>query len=158
MSWTLLLCREKGLFTRPSVMNAVERFATTSLSMVPFHHPQPQSKIPANSNDIRAHYSFDYAQQVHFPSNPLQPGPIFLLTPRKCSIFGVNCEALPRQINFLTDEAGDCGKGANTVTSEIHFFLLSIMALTRKRSSCMPTAAPARTKIVARCTILCGGA
>ena len=23
------------------------------------------------------HYSFDYAQQVHYPSNPLQPGPIF---------------------------------------------------------------------------------
>lgn len=23
------------------------------------------------------HYSFDMAQQIHIPSNPLQPGPIF---------------------------------------------------------------------------------
>lgn len=38
------------------------------------------------------HYSFDYAQQVHIPSNPMQPGPIYLKTPRKCGIFGVMCE------------------------------------------------------------------
>jgi hypothetical protein len=57
------------------------------------------------------HYSFDFAQQVHFPSNPLQPGPIYLLTPRKCGIFGVCCEAAPRQVNYLIDEAFDVGKG-----------------------------------------------
>ena len=57
--------------------------------------PQPGSRTPCNSKDIKAHYSFDYAQQVHYPSNPLQPGPIYFLTPRKCTIFGVNCEALP---------------------------------------------------------------
>ena len=33
------------------------------------------------------HYSFDYAQQVHFPSNALQPGPLFFKTARKCQIF-----------------------------------------------------------------------
>ena len=38
-------------------------------------------------------------------------------------MFGVNCEALPRQVNFLTDEAGECGKGANNVVSRLHFFL-----------------------------------
>ena len=32
------------------------------------------------------------------------------------------CEALPRQVNFLTDEAGDCGKGANVVISQLHYF------------------------------------
>ena len=68
------------------------------------------------------HYSFDYAQQIHYPSNPLQPGPIFFLTPRKCNLFGVNCEAIPRQVNFLTDEARDCGKGANVVISQLHYF------------------------------------
>ena len=46
------------------------------------------------------HYSFDYAQQIHFPSNPQQPGPIYFKTPRKCGIFGVCCEALPRQIQM----------------------------------------------------------
>ena len=59
---------------------------------------------------------------MHFPADPLQPGPIFFLTPRKCSIFGVHCEAIPRQINFLTDEAADCGKGANVVISQLHYF------------------------------------
>ena len=52
----------------------------------------------------------------------MQPGPIYFLTPRKCSIFGVNCEAIPRQINFLTDESGEAGKGANAVVSRLHFF------------------------------------
>ncbi len=82
----------------------------------------PNCNIPANSNDITVHYSFDYAQQVHFLSDPLQPGPNFFLTPRKCSIFGVHCEAIPRQIHFLTDESVDCGKGANTVVSQLHYF------------------------------------
>ena len=62
------------------------------------------------------------AQQVHYPSDPLQPGPIYFLTPRKCGIFGVCCEALPRQINYLIDEACDTGKGANTIVSMLHHF------------------------------------
>ena len=86
-----------------------------------FSPPSPLSSVVPVSS-IKVHYSFDYAQQVHYPSDPLQPGPIYFLTPRKCTIFGVNCEALPRQINFLTDEAGDCGKGANAVISRLHYF------------------------------------
>lgn len=58
-----------------------------------FAPPLPDACIPCNSNDIKVHYSFDYAQQVHFPSDPLQPGPIYFLKPRKCSVFGVNCDA-----------------------------------------------------------------
>ena len=37
-------------------------------------------------------------------------------------MFGVNCEAIPRQVNFLTDEAGECEKGANNVVSRLHYF------------------------------------
>ena len=85
-----------------------------------FAPPSPFSSI--STGPVKVHYSFDYAQQVHFPSDPMQPGPIYFLTPRKCTIFGVNCEAIPRQINFLTDEAGDCGKGANAVISRLHYF------------------------------------
>ena len=81
--------------------------------------PQPGSQTPCSSKDIKAHHSFDYAQQVHYPSDPLQPDPIYFLTLRKCTIFGVNCEALPRQIKFLTDEAGNC---ANAVVSRLHHF------------------------------------
>ena len=47
------------------------------------------------------HYSFDFSQQVHYPHIPLQPGPMYFKTARKCAIFGVCCEGLPRQINLL---------------------------------------------------------
>ena len=80
-----------------------------------FRPPHLSSQSPPNSQPILVHYSFDYAQQIHFPSDPLQPGPIYFLTPRKCSIFGVHCEALPQQVNFMTDEAGDC-------VSQLHYF------------------------------------
>ena len=32
---------------------------------------------PANSQDLAMHYSFDFAQQVHYPSNAAQPGPMY---------------------------------------------------------------------------------
>lgn len=41
------------------------------------------------------HYSFDFAKQVHFPSNHMQPGPIYFKTPCKCGIFGLMCELYP---------------------------------------------------------------
>ena len=59
---------------------------------------------------------------MHYPSNPLQPGPIYFLTPRKVAPFGICCEAIPRQINFVIDEASDVGKGANTVVSMLDYF------------------------------------
>ena len=83
--------------------------------------PQHATIAPASDN-ITVHYSFDFAQQVHYPSNPLQPGPIYFLTPRKATIFGVCCEAIPRQVNFVIDEASDTGKGVNTVVSLLDFF------------------------------------
>ena len=68
------------------------------------------------------HYSFDFAQQVHIPSNPMQPGPIYFKTPSKCAIFGVMCEAIPWQVNYLIDEASDVGKGASTTISYVHHY------------------------------------
>ena len=59
---------------------------------------------------------------MHYPSNPLQPGPIYFLTPRKCTVFSVCCEAIPRQVFNLTDEAADCRKGANSIVSRLHHF------------------------------------
>jgi hypothetical protein len=76
----------------------------------------------ACSRRMTMHYSFDYAQQVHLPSNPLQPGPIFFLVPRKIGLFGVCCEGLPRQVNFLIDEARLISKGSNAVVSFLHHF------------------------------------
>ena len=74
------------------------------------------------SLDTTMHYSFDFAQQVHYPSNPMQPGPIYFKTPRKCAIFGIMCEAIPQQVNYLIDEASDVRKGANTTISYVHHF------------------------------------
>ena len=68
--------------------------------------------------NVTVHYSFDYAQQVHIPSNPMQPGPIYFKTPRKCGIFGVMCEGLPRQVNFLIS----AGKGVNATISYAHYY------------------------------------
>ena len=34
----------------------------------------------------------------------------------------MGCEAIPRQINFLTDESGEVGKGANAVISRLRYF------------------------------------
>ena len=75
-----------------------------------------------NSRDIQLHYSFDFAQQVHLPSNAAQPGPMYFLTPRKCAIFGVCCEGIPKQVNFLVDEAVNVSKGSIGVISYLHFF------------------------------------
>ena len=61
--------------------------------------------------------------QVHYPSDPLQPGSIYFLTPRKCGLCGVCCEAFPRQVTYLVDEAMDTEKGANTVVSYVHHYI-----------------------------------
>ena len=73
----------------------------------------PSDPAEPCSQPIAAHYSFDMAQQVCYPCDPLQPGPMYFLTPRKCGVLGVCNEALPRQINYLIEEACDTGKGAN---------------------------------------------
>lgn len=84
-----------------------------------------RSKQPGNppcSLDINMHYSWDYAQQVHFPHHAQQVGPIFFKTPRKCNVFGVCCEGSGNQVFYLIDEAENTGKGANSVISMVHHF------------------------------------
>ena len=84
--------------------------------------PSPGSALSCSGLES-AHYSFDFAQQVHYPHNPLQPGPMYFKTARKCAVFGVCCEGIPRQMFYLIDEASNTGKGANTVVSLLHHFL-----------------------------------
>lgn len=69
------------------------------------------------------HVSFDYAQQIHFPSSPQQVGPLYFLTPRKCQLFGVCSESHMSQVNYLIDENDSPGKGANAVISMVHHYL-----------------------------------
>ncbi|XP_077076123.1 uncharacterized protein LOC143729024 [Siphateles boraxobius] len=83
---------------------------------------EPGNSVPNSSNDFEVHYSFDFAQQLHYPHNPMQPGPIFFKTPRKCAVFGVVTEGLPQMVIFLLDEASITGKGANCVISLLDYF------------------------------------
>ena len=76
---------------------------------------------PCSYNGV-VHYSYDHAQQLHYPLDPRRPGPIYFKTPRKCAIFGVCCEAIPRQVNFLIDESVLTGTGANSTISYVHYF------------------------------------
>ena len=88
-----------------------------------------------------SHYSFDFAQQVSltkcirvviytiitslqvmYPSDPMQPGPIYFLVPRRCALFGIHAEATNQQKNYMIDEGVSCGKGANVVISLLHHF------------------------------------
>ena len=82
--------------TDPNWRSARSRYMTTFSRGGVFVPPQPHGMVAPASNAILAQYSFDFAQQVHYPSNPLQPGPIYFLTPRKAAIFRVCCEAIPR--------------------------------------------------------------
>ena len=52
----------------------------------------------------------------------MQPRPIYFKTPHKCGIFGVMCEGVPRQVNYLIDAAAPVGKGANATISYVHHF------------------------------------
>ena len=61
--------------------------------------------------------------QVHYLSDPLQPGPVYFLVPHRCAVFGVCCEGVSQQVNCLIDEAHYISKGSNTVLSHLyHFF------------------------------------
>ena len=75
--------------------------------------------------DGTLHISFDYAQNVLIPHSPQQVGPIYFKTPRKCHIFGICSESVPKQINYLIDEAELTGKGANETISYLHHYLSS---------------------------------
>jgi hypothetical protein len=71
---------------------------------------------------IATHYSFDYAQQVHYPYSSQQKGTEYFITPRKCQVFGVCAEAISRQALFLTDESETKGKGSLAVISMLDAF------------------------------------
>ena len=76
-----------------------------------------------NSKDIMSHYSWDFAQQLHYPFEDQQVGPIFFKTPRKAQLFGICSEGIPCQHNYLIDENHFLEKNANTVISLLdHFF------------------------------------
>jgi len=91
-----------------------ENLQTSFPNFSPFQPHQPCSYQGI------AHYSWDFAQQIHYPSDPFQPGPIYFKTPRKCGIFGLTNDAINIQYNYLIDEIVNTRKGANTTISYVH--------------------------------------
>lgn len=65
------------------------------------------------------HYSFDFAQQVH----ALQPGTLYFLVPRKVGLFGVCCEGIAKQVNYIFNETHLISKGSNAVMHTCIIFL-----------------------------------
>jgi hypothetical protein len=66
------------------------------------------------------HVSYVFAHQLHCLNNTQQPGLAYFLSMRKCQLFGVTCEAMGQQVNYLIDEADLVDKGANTTISLGH--------------------------------------
>ena len=82
-----------------------------------------------NESPLKAqHYTFDFAQNVSLPHTARRVGPLYFKTPRKVQLFGICSEAIPKQVNYLLDEAdtiGEDGKKShnpNTVVSLLHHF------------------------------------
>ena len=57
-------------------------FATNDI----FTPPPPCSRSSCNTMDVKVYYLFEYAHQVNYPSDPLQPGHIYFLMPTKCTV------------------------------------------------------------------------
>ena len=81
------------------------------------------NKYPPCSFEGTTHISWDYAQQLHYLSDPFQPGPMYFKAARKCGVFGVCNDALNFQVNYLIDEIVNTGKGANGTISYVHHYL-----------------------------------
>ncbi|XP_067633669.1 uncharacterized protein [Eurosta solidaginis] len=76
-----------------------------------------------NTDDTVKVLSFDFAQTVHYPVSPQQPGAAYFKAKKKCAVFGITDEKGKIQYNYMIDEEHDIGKGPNTVVSILHYHL-----------------------------------
>ena len=121
LSTHVLHAQKEREFYQAKTVEAKQEWDTHAPAGVPPYAPQ--------SNDLsRVHYTFDFAQNVCLPHTARQVGPIYFKTPMKVHLFGINCEAIPKQVNYLlseTDTIGQDGKNShnpNTVVSLLHHF------------------------------------
>ncbi|KHD04931.1 hypothetical protein PN36_33745 [Candidatus Thiomargarita nelsonii] len=109
--------KKERLFYQANIKVAKEYYKKLVSNEVTLESSKP------NSRNIMAHYSWDFAQQLQYPFEEQQVGPIFFKTPRKAQLFGICSEGIPRQYNYLIDEEHSFEKNANTVISLLdHFF------------------------------------
>jgi len=113
----LRLVKKERLFYQANAKVAHQYYRKLGLKT-----PHSMPRKP-NSRPMMSHYSWDFAQQLHYPFEDQQVGPIFFKTPRKAQLFGICSEGIPCQYNYLIDEAHFLEKNANTVISLLdHFF------------------------------------
>ena len=112
-------------------------------------------KHQVNLYDGLANYSFDFAQQLQFLSNPLQPRLIYFKGPRKCSLFGVNCELSSDRSTISWIRVFVLGK---VLTASYHFCIISLKILGLEKSTfiCRQIIVPGRTRILLCCITFCG--
>ncbi|XP_018795554.1 PREDICTED: uncharacterized protein LOC108973021 [Bactrocera latifrons] len=67
--------------------------------------------------------SFGFAQTVHYPVSPQQPGTAYFKATKRCGVFGITHEKQKVQYNYMPDEKYDVGKGPNCVVSILHYHL-----------------------------------
>ena len=65
--------------------------------------PTPNSQVPPGSGPDFAHYSFDFAQQVHYPHNPVQFGSMYSKQPESVQYLGYAVKESPvKSTTWLT--------------------------------------------------------
>src|SRR6185436_19436804 len=82
-------------------------------------HFMTRGKADYCSVNATAHYSYDWAQNVHVPHSDQQISKIYYLSPRKVHLFGIKDEAVHEQINYVLDEDKIIGKGPNGTLSPV---------------------------------------
>ncbi|XP_052819739.1 uncharacterized protein LOC128245579 isoform X1 [Mya arenaria] len=87
-----------------------------------FRETNTASKAEKCSQDVHYHYSWDFAQQVHYSHHAQQVGPIYFATPWKCQVFGMCAEGSGKQTFYLVSEAELPGKGNNSFVSMAHHY------------------------------------
>ena len=79
--------------------------------------------LDTTSRPQYAHYTFDFAEQLHIPHHARQVGPIYFKVCRKIQLFGVCCDSNKKQVNYLIGVNGTKTHGPNAVISMLdHYF------------------------------------
>lgn len=108
--------RERTYYTACSTL-AIDPYLKLGLKSI------PSGSVKPNSRNIMQHLSKDFAQQRNSPYEDQIVVPIYFKTPRKARVFGVCWIRIPRQTNYLIDEADFFEKDGSTVISILdHFF------------------------------------
>ena len=121
LSCHILLAQKEREFYKQKTTEAKRELEVHGAPAAPPHNP-------CSNNLKKVHYTFDFAQNVSLPHTSRQVGPLYFKSPYKVQLFGVNCEAIPRQVNYLLgekDTIGEDGKKShnpNTVVSLLHHF------------------------------------